>query len=134
MTFEAWYKLGVPNSVNLIGGASNRMALWLVRMVTGGGGIREILEMLSKCWLIGLTNKLDGDLPALYRALGIPPEIRRLRVAGKYDEIDERMIAKTYTLTESMRERIYAENPLDVLIWEHAKAMYIPWEEAIDLG
>lgn len=55
------------------------------------------------------------------RYFGIPADIGHTRKAGGYDAAWGHDIAKRYTMTEDMRERVYRENGEDYELYTWAR-------------
>lgn len=118
--FDRWYEARGSNTINVVGRYPNPMLKWINAMQVWGTELEDVEMALDLCWFVGLTEKLDEDLPALFRFLGLPEDYENKRVCGEWDEVDGTMIEKRYELTPEMRERIYYDNPLDVALYQYA--------------
>lgn len=130
MPFDEWYESPLPDGINLIGGRYDRMARWCMAY-WGCAGPRGLRSMIDRAWLVGLTETIDVDFPALCRWLGISDEYERRRVTGETDEIDGFQIKRHYELDDDMCRRIYRENPEDVRLYEYAREARIPWTQKL---
>ncbi len=132
ISFATWYDRSAPNSVNTVGGLRDRMVKWASYMFRPpGGGLQGLIDMLSECWLVGVTERLNDDLPALCRYLNVPTRYRNERVTGEFDRFDGREIERRYELTAEMRTKIYRENASDMEFYMHARRVAKPWAEVL---
>jgi hypothetical protein len=86
--------------------------------------------ILGKCYFIGITERLDEDLPMLFRMMGLPTQWENYRVSGQKDSSFQRLhpdaekhVKKIVTLNEKLKSEIYRLNPLDVELYEYAKKL-----------
>jgi len=131
ISFEEWYDRGGIDSIDRVGARRNRMVAWCAQMFILSGGLKELKEMLSACWLVGTTESLDLDLPYLFRYLGVPEKFKRERVAGAHDRFDNLVIKKTFELDLDMRTKLYEENPEDLDLYLYARKLALPWKEKL---
>ena len=116
--FEEWLDFNGTNSVNTLTFGRNAMFRWFVKSFAESETMDAAKNLLNICFFVGITDKLDMDLPGLFEGLGAPSTYENKRVAGEYDEIDRVYIKKVYELTNDMREKIYRENPLDMELYQ----------------
>jgi len=112
--FEQWYDRSKRD---------NLMTRWLLtefmmepcpeRMT--GRELKQVQAMLQTFWFVGCTEYLDRDAPILFRRMGLSGVLKRTNVAGLHHE-------KIMTLDNRLRQRLRAENPLDVELHDYWKA------------
>jgi hypothetical protein len=76
---------------------------------------KRIQQMLRQFWFVGCTEHLDRDAPLLFERIGINGVLERANVSGLHHQ-------KTLTLDTALRDRLRAENPMDVDLYEYWKA------------
>lgn len=119
-SFKEWCADGAPNSVLPQSNVKNKMtafACWLFNTPDYKG----CLEVLEKCWFVGLAENLDIELKLLCEYLGINSDWKNYRVSGEYDVIENIKIDKLCVLTNELRRWIYENNPIDVDLYNYAK-------------
>lgn len=72
--------------------------------------LRAINTVLESFWFVGCSEFLDQDGPLLLRRIGVPGELERSNVTGVHH-------AKVLSLDQPLRERLYADNALDVELY-----------------
>lgn len=109
------------------------------RLDAKGGGLKRLLRRLDKFWFVGVTEHLNEDLPHLFREIEVPEEWKNLRVAGESERDtvrsmighhpDRRKIVVFQQLTPEISERVAAENPRDMKLFDYAKQRRLdpPW-------
>jgi hypothetical protein len=114
LDFEQWYDESKRD---------NMMTRWMrthFMMEADPGKMRrreldQVQETLRAFWFVGCTQYLDRDAPLLFRRIGVAGNLERANVAGADYE-------RTLSLNTSLRERVRAENPLDVELYEFWEA------------
>lgn len=74
----------------------------------------QVQQMLCSFWFVGCTEYLDRDAPLLFERIGVHGVLERANVSGLHHE-------ETLTLDAGLRERLRAENPIDVELYEYWK-------------
>jgi len=75
---------------------------------------KQVQRVLRTFWFVGCTEDLDRDAPLLFQRIGVSGVLERANVSGLHHE-------KTLTLDAGLRERLRAENPIDVELYEYWK-------------
>lgn len=119
MSFDEWYPTRKPNE-------NHRRMRRLLECTNYG----EIREALRRMWYVGVTEHLDEDLPHIFREMGLPTEWKNRRVAGAGSDLadidtktvpGERFaIERKLTLTDEIREKVYADNEKDLRLYRFA--------------
>lgn len=87
------------------------------------------VELLRRCWFVGVTEHLDEDLPRLFAAMGLPPSFQSFRKAGvgkAFEALPDRprpqkRVERITVVDEALRQRLHADHPLEVKLYEHAR-------------
>jgi hypothetical protein len=100
---------------------------WLRKRLNGPRTIGEVMEALRGFWFVGVTERLDDDLPRLFRVLDLPHDFRDRRVAGAerdlegLDHPDEgRLVKRKVVVDDDMRARLHEDNPRDLRLYRFA--------------
>jgi hypothetical protein len=75
---------------------------------------RGVQRMLRTFWFVGCTEHLDADAPLLFQRMGVNGVLERANVSGLHHE-------KMLALDAGLCERLRAENPIDVELYEYWK-------------
>lgn len=108
--------------------------------LVGADAFPETREMMRKeLWFVGLTERLNDDLPFLFRALGTPPEWIDQRVATTDSEDlagmesgDEEVplshashtVHKRLEMTDALRDRLHEDNARDLKLYEIGRRLH----------
>lgn len=90
--------------------------------------LRRATLLLDRCWFVGITARLDADLPHLFGAMGLPATWQRHRTAGSGEALaglpghprTGEVIHRYAVLDEPLRTRLYADHPHDLALFRHA--------------
>jgi hypothetical protein len=84
-------------------------------------------QLLTRCWHVGSTARLDQDLDLLCEAIGIPAGWETVRQAGDKGSIaspthpfKSERVTRFVALDDALRARIYADSPCDFALYEWA--------------
>ena len=94
----------------------NTVTRWVAsrQVKNASGKDLEIAKgVLDRCWFVGITERMDQDLPKLFKKMSISQDFTRERTAGK----DLRKFA---TLTQKARKKIEKRNKNDMELYRYA--------------
>jgi hypothetical protein len=122
-------------------------ALKRLRRLLGASGAGEVRERLESFWFVGLTERLDEDLPHVFASIGVPEVWVNRRVTGAgADMADLDLGEETFpierrtVLDEEMRERIYAADRKDLRLYRfaaglrHRRRAELDWDRPAEEG
>ncbi len=125
--FEEWYETTflTKDRCSLIDFFASRLA---PEAFLEGTDIERRLSLarwlLSRCWHVGLTERLDESLDLLCKAIGIPADWTRQRVAGSGEALESpthpdrgERINRYLTLDDTLRDRIHADCREDLALY-----------------
>jgi hypothetical protein len=109
--FDEWYTEKFRGNV---------MTGWLYREFLRGDRcravtaevLREVQQALESFWFVGCTEFMDRDLPTLLNRMGIAGTPERANVSGVHHK-------KLMELDDSLRQRLYRDNPFDRELYQH---------------
>jgi hypothetical protein len=112
--FEQWYDKSKRNNIR---------TRWLLRhfmmqpssIPMTSRDLEKVQATLGTFWFVGCTEHLDRDASLLFQRMGLAGSLRRFNVSGVHHQ-------KVLTLDNPLRERLRADNPLDVQLYEHWQA------------
>jgi hypothetical protein len=88
----------------------------------------EVISGLNEFWFVGITERLDRDLPHIFEAIGVPAEFASRRTTGGGDDladvwppIDDVVIRRHQKRTPDVRDRVNAEHKLDARLHKYAR-------------
>jgi hypothetical protein len=83
-------------------------------------------KLIKKSWFATTTDKLDKDLPRLFKKMNLPQDWEHYRTAKNKGEKTNKAkleVKKTFQLDKKTREKIYKENPFDLKFYENVKEL-----------
>lgn len=120
-SFEDWYKTRTINE----------MTDWFNNRIDNNPpashSFEKVKNFIDQCWFVGITSRLNEDLPLLFKTMGISANWKNYRVAGQPNtlkEINHHDQADTYKIYYKMdqatKDFIYQDNPEDVELFKYA--------------
>lgn len=122
--YHDWYRVTEPNfqvhffAERLFGDLSPSV---------GSHQLEMVKRLLANFWFVTTTDRLNDGLNFLSREMGIPADWKHYRKAGASLEMPrshfkkKEVVQKRVTLTDDMRQMIYADSPLDLALVEWAR-------------